>query len=78
MEPGEWRMEATVLPTVEMLCLSPFLPSLSCPCMYISFCRLRIWRDSGHLVGFCEKVMKRKQGIFNTPIAELLARREKA
>ena len=69
MEPGEWRMEATVLPTVEMLCLSPFLPSL---------CRLRIWRDSGHLVGFCEKVMKRKQGIFNTPIAELLARREKA
>lgn len=78
MQPDEWGTEATVLPTVEMLRLSPFLPSLSCPRMYISFCRLRIRRDSGHLVGFCEKVMKRKHGIFNTHIAESLARREKA
>lgn len=36
MEPGEWRVEGTVLPTVEMLCLSPFLPSLSHLCMHIS------------------------------------------
>ena len=31
MQTGEWRVEGAVLPTVEMLRLSPFLPSLSHP-----------------------------------------------